>query len=193
MTMVADITIPESGKKIYVFDDVFEHDWKRKAFKFLLNSKYSLGWTDNEDPAHYEQYLHCGLSPEDIDNFGILKNICDPNVVDLLKNKPIANCVANLSCHSDVYYAHSHKNTSLLYYANPYWKEEWAGETIFYNESCTESVFVSVYKPGRVLIFDGSIPHTIRAPSRKAPNFRFTVAMFFNMGEGLKALENNNN
>ena len=189
MTMVADVTIPESGKKIYVFDDVFEHNWRRNSFKYLLKSRYTLGWTDQEDPAHYEQYLHCPLSDEETDNYGILKNICDPDVVKLIQGKRLDNTVANLSCHSDVYFAHTHKNTSMLYYANPYWKEEWAGETIFYNENCSEAVFVSVYKPGRVIIFDGSIPHTIRAPSRKAPNFRFTLAMFFNMGEGLKPLE----
>jgi hypothetical protein len=189
MTMVADVTIPESGKKIYVFDDVFQHNWRRNAFKYCLNSKFALGWVDNEDPAHYEQYLHCKLLENEIQDFGILNNMCDASAVSLIKGKPLNDCVINLSCHSDVYYAHTHINTSMLYYANPYWKEEWAGETIFYNESCTETVFTSVYKPGRIIIFDGGIPHTIRAPSRKAPTFRFTVAMFFNMGEGLKPLE----
>jgi hypothetical protein len=189
MGMMTDITVPETGKKIYVFDDVFEHNWRRNAFKYILKSKFSLGWTDQEDPAHYQQYLHSEFSMEEVDELGILKNIRDERAHKLIENKKIHLAVTNLSHHSDVYFVHPHTNTTLLYYANPYWKEEWAGETLFYNESTTEVVYTSVYKPGRLIIFDGSIPHTIRAPSRSAPQYRFTFAMFLDMGVGLKPLE----
>ena len=189
MSLVNDITLPETGKKIYVFDNVFESDWRRNAFKFILQSKFKLGWVDQEDPAHYQQYLHSHFTKEDLDNFGILKEFKEKKIHKLLENKQIDAAVVNLSHHSDVNFVHPHKNTTLLYYANPYWKEEWAGETLFFNESCTEVVYTSIYKPGRLIIFDGSIPHTIRAPSRSAPQYRFTFAMFFDKGNNLKPLE----
>lgn len=189
MAIMTDITVPETGKKIYVFDDLFEHAWRRAAFQYMIQSNFKLGWVDQEDPAHYQQYLHSHWSMEDVDTFGILKNFSDDRAYKLLQNKVPDVAVVNLSHHSDVYFVHPHKNTTLLYYANPYWKEEWAGETLFYNENTTDVVYASIYKPGRLIIFDGSIPHTIRAPSRSAPQYRLTFAMFFDKGNGLKPLE----
>jgi len=58
------------------------------------------------------------------------------------------------------------------------WREEWAGETIFYDES-NEIIFCSPYKPGRMIVFDGTIPHTIRPQSIISPNYRFSLTIRF--------------
>ena len=39
--------------------------------------------------------------------------------------------------------------------------------------------YTTPYIPGRFILFDGSIPHTIRPQSSKAPKFRFTISIFF--------------
>lgn len=180
----------DRGKKIYVFDDVFEMHWRRDAFMFILASSFRLGWKDQEDPHQASNvYFHSRYSQEDIDRIGILNQITHPAMTSLIEGKQIdekVGCTVNCSVPTDTYFAHPHKNTTLLYYANPSWKEEWAGETLFYNEDVSEIVFASVYKPGRVIIFDGGIPHSLRPQSRLAPHHRFTLSIFFGSGKGLQ-------
>lgn len=50
---------------------------------------------------------------------------------------------------------------------------------LFYNSKDLSKIeFASVYKPGRIILFDGHIPHTIRPQSIKGPKFRFTLSVF---------------
>ena len=61
------------------------------------------------------------------------------------------------------------------------WKDGWYGETIFYNpDNINDIVFTSPYIPGRIILFDGDIPHAIRPQSSKASKFRISLSLFFN-------------
>jgi hypothetical protein len=64
---------------------------------------------------------------------------------------------------------------SAIFYANPQWQCEWAGETVFYNEVKDEFVRSVYPRPGRVGIFDGRIWHNARVPSRHYGGIRVTV------------------
>ena len=67
-----EITV-DRGKKIFIFDDVFDMDWRRRAFIFVRDSKYSIGWRDQEDPHNGQHvYMHSRWSTQDLENFGIL-------------------------------------------------------------------------------------------------------------------------
>ena len=46
-------------------------------------------------------------------------------------------------------------------------------------DNLKEIVYTSLFIPGRIILFDGSIPHAIRPQSVKAPKFRFTLSLFF--------------
>ena len=89
----------------------------------------------------------------------------------------------NLGLHSDVSQVHTDdrcKNKTLLYYANKDWEMNWGGETVFYNDSGTDYVKVVPYVPGRIVIFDGRIPHRANPMNtRLSPAYRFTVALKF--------------
>tara|TARA_B100000945_G_C20336848_1_gene575354 strand:+ start:379 stop:1014 length:636 start_codon:yes stop_codon:yes gene_type:complete len=89
----------------------------------------------------------------------------------------------NLGLHSDVSQLHTDnrsKNKTLLYYANKNWEIGWGGETVFYNDRGTDYVKVVPYVPGRIVIFDGRIPHTAKPMNiRLSPTYRFTVALKF--------------
>lgn len=66
---------------------------------------------------------------------------------------------------------------TVLYYANEEWDANWSGETVFYNESRDE-IRTSVFpKPGRIVSFDGRIPHVAREPNRICPVVRYTIAI----------------
>ena len=89
----------------------------------------------------------------------------------------------NLGLHSDVSQVHTDdrcKNKTLLYYANKDWEMNWGGETVFYNDKGTDYIEVISYVPGRIVIFDGRIPHRANPMNmRLSPTYRFTVALKF--------------
>jgi hypothetical protein len=62
---------------------------------------------------------------------------------------------------------------------NQEWRDGWHGETLFFSENLKEIVHAMVYTPGRVVVFDGNIPHAIRPQSIIGPQFRYTLAMVF--------------
>jgi hypothetical protein len=68
--------------------------------------------------------------------------------------------------------------TAILY-ANPRWEPEWAGETVFYNETRDEFVRSVYPRPGRIAIFDGRIWHNARVPTRHYGGIRVTVVFSF--------------
>jgi Rps23 Pro-64 3,4-dihydroxylase Tpa1-like proline 4-hydroxylase len=111
---------------------------------------------------------------------GILQAVVGTPVYDLVGPLRLAKANVNLSTPADTHWAHDHRNQIvLLYYVNKHWKHEWAGETLFYNDDLSEVECASIYKPGRIVVFDGEIPHTIRPQSINAPVYRFTLSLFF--------------
>ena len=67
-----------------------------------------------------------------------------------------------------------------LYYANMHWDPEGGGETLFYKKDRKTIGLASPYIPNRLVIFDGKVPHTIKAQNLLGPSYRFTIGMFFN-------------
>ncbi|MGH8279855.1 MAG: 2OG-Fe(II) oxygenase [Gammaproteobacteria bacterium] len=62
-----------------------------------------------------------------------------------------------------------------LWFIAPEWNAEWGGETLFFNSQMDAEVVVSP-KPGRLVIFDGSITHAGRPPNRICYAPRYTLA-----------------
>jgi SM-20-related protein len=66
---------------------------------------------------------------------------------------------------------------TVLYYANYEWNYNWSGETVFYNDARDEIIRAVYPKPGRIVVFDSTIPHVAREPNRICPVVRYTIAM----------------
>jgi SM-20-related protein len=67
-------------------------------------------------------------------------------------------------------------STTVLMFCNEHWATCWGGELVFYDDA-KENVIMSVLpKPGRVVIFDGHIPHSARSPSVLCDQLRMTIA-----------------
>ena len=52
---------------------------------------------------------------------------------------------------------------------NREWKHEWGGETILLGDDAQEIEYCCPYKPGRIIIFDSTIPHSARQQSFATP------------------------
>jgi len=171
-----------NGKRIAIYDDMFDFKFRQKMYEFCDKSHFKIGWSDTqiiEKQKH--RYLHSLWSEEDLNRIGIVEEIKKTPVAIELENHKLEKCVLNLSTPADCNFQHSHSQSKVvLYYVNLEWQDGWHGETLFYDESLKNIVFASPYTPGRIVVFDGSIPHTVRPQSYIASHYRFTFALIYN-------------
>lgn len=166
---------------IDIYDNAVPLKMRLNAEDYLFNCPYHLGWADR---TRQHPHLHSQINQTHPQIFGILDNITETRpfmerVNTKGKKLDCNKVIANLSTSSSVHISHAHPEPLvILYYANTEWKEDWAGETMFFDEN-GEVEFTSRYVPGRILMFDGSSPHTIRAQSVAGPHYRFTVSFFW--------------
>ena len=95
-----------------------------------------------------------------------------------------ANAYVNLGLVNDSHEIHvdaprRNMEKTMLIYPNTEWGLNHGGETVFYEEDRTEMVYLNPYVPGRICIFDGSIPHCAKPQALIGPKYRFTIAIKF--------------
>jgi len=91
----------------------------------------------------------------------------------------------NHAAHGDMLFTHTdsrpgEQGLTALWYIAPLWDVEWGGETLFFNSKMDAEAVVSP-KPGRLVIFDGSITHAGRPPNRACYAPRYTLAYKFDI------------
>lgn len=170
-----------SGKKIYVFDGLVPLQLRDKLFTFIVDSKYRIGWADGKSETSIKhKFLYSSYNTQDDENAGLLPFLRTTQVNDLISGLEQTKSMINLSVPSDTHFAHAHpEKIVVLYYANMEWEHHWHGETLFYTEDLSEIELALRYTPGRVVVFDASIPHAMRPQSTSADHYRFTYAMTF--------------
>jgi len=166
--------------KLKIFDGIVGlHDIQR-IYAFVLTSKYVIGWHDTNRESNTKSYLHSNYSNEDVDNLNLLELLKNTEIAEIISGMERVRVVVNMSVPSNVHYAHSHnEEVVVLYYANPEWAHHWHGETHFYNFDGTEVQHAISFKPGRIVVFDGRLPHAISPQSSAGPDYRFTIAFTF--------------
>jgi hypothetical protein len=177
------ITKNSQPKVVSCFDGLVPLQTRNKILGYIQNSKFQIGWGDvsfgknsiykNLFSAYTQQEAYdCGLG-------GIIDN--SQQISELLIGYEYSHCVVNLSVPMDTNFTHTHNEGEriVLYYANPEWESAWYGETLFFNDTNTEVEYTVRYTPGRIVVFDGDIPHSIRPQSLLGPQYRFTVAMVY--------------
>ena len=68
------------------------------------------------------------------------------------------------------------RGLTALWFLSTEWDPEWGGETMFFDAS-GDAMFCASPKPGRLVVFDGAIPHAGRPPSRICYKPRYTFAI----------------
>jgi Rps23 Pro-64 3,4-dihydroxylase Tpa1-like proline 4-hydroxylase len=66
---------------------------------------------------------------------------------------------------------------TVMFYLNKIWNLSYGGETIFLSPNWSEIMFSVTPKPGRAIIFDGSIPHGAREISRTCAELRMVATV----------------
>ncbi len=87
----------------------------------------------------------------------------------------------NYAAYGDMLYTHvdcgpEQRGITALWFLSTRWEPEWGGETMFFDKS-GDAMFCASPRPGRLVLFDGAIPHVGRPPSRIcfAPRYSFAV------------------
>ena len=100
----------------------------------------------------------------------------------------IYRCYCNHAAYGDMLFTHTdalpgERGLTALWYIAPEWDVEWGGETVFYN-SGKDAEGVVTPKPGRLVVFDGTILHVGRPPNRICYAPRYTLAFKLEPGTG---------
>ena len=176
-------TIHDIGpeRQIHTFDNLFDQQFMSDTFLYATMSTFKIGWGDTvafEDQTN--KYLHAQYSMSDIHALKILDVLQDTPIAPMVEGMYMTKAVLNLSTPSDAHFTHVHPEAKvILYYPNIKWADGWHGETLFFDQDAKNIVLATRYTPGRVTVFDGSTPHSIRPQSTLAPQFRFTLALVY--------------
>ena len=167
-----------------VFDNKVPFTVREKLLDYCTRSNFSLGWVDRPMIENDKSIPNIHSS---WDNINLNESKIFPYITECIDETPFFTCrniesvIVNLTRPSDVHFIHSHPNKQVaLYYCNLTWEDGWYGETMFYDPNDLEKVsFTSLYKPGRIILFDGSTPHAIRPQSVSGPKYRITLSIVF--------------
>ena len=186
-----------SSKKIFVIDNAFSFQEREHFFNFIKQSFFVFsGFSDSNEfkkRDHGKPFLQSFFNKEDVNQFNFLSCEGSNFFLNILQDYHFIRSYVFVSDHSiqHSYHCdfidHSTKlrgnHLTLLYYPNLEWDNSFGGETLFANDQINDVVFTSMYVPGRVIIFDSSIPHKMSAPSTSCPFYRFTYVMNWRKNE----------
>lgn len=177
---------------IEIFHNILTENHRDHLYMYAANAKYDIGW-DDTSTFENKQYpcLHHEVDKSSWDSLGFIEGIQDSTLVDKVINLQFSKAVINLATPSSIQFPHTHGGlTVITYYINPEWKKEYYGETIFYNDSLTESIKTALYDPNGAILFNGNIPHSIRPASHIAPSYRFSLSVFYRQKNFIEEAKN---
>jgi Rps23 Pro-64 3,4-dihydroxylase Tpa1-like proline 4-hydroxylase len=175
-----------SGKNIYLYDDLFNYAERYAMYGFIKNSMFTTSGKDTNRLEHQGHFnIYSSYSEQDVKNLGVMNNVVLKNALSDIGDLKITQARVNLSTLNDKNHFHSDEldGITLLYYPNMEWHLEWGGYTLFSDDATKNIEHCLVYTPGRVVIFEGNIPHCIAAPTNIAPTYRFSFAIQFKKGQ----------
>lgn len=166
--------ITKSGKIIRVWDDFFPLDIRHYIFRQIMMAGFKLSLTS--DPIITDQtsvlHLTCPINLADLMSMKF-------DISSIVGNKKFMNSWLNLnSAHERTQYHVDIAEpdcVSILYYANLKWDINWDGGTIWRSEDLKDIEFISDYVPGRLVMFDSTIPHKAIQPTYEAAPYRITL------------------
>ena len=172
-----------SNGEVTIIDDLLPVQQQIRLYVEACTLPYQLAGSNKFDVQDIKTQKPISYVNEKwvVENFftdgiaGFLDDYVPPTV-----EKAYVNCGIH-SESPDVHVDSSRKgDKTLLYYMNREWKHEWGGETILLDDNSDEIEYITPFIPGRIIIFDSTIPHSARQQSFSAPMYRFTLAIKFN-------------
>lgn len=184
---MSKIITTSSNKTIEVFDGLFSSIEREHFFNFVRGSFYEVTGCDNYDEQEesLKNQIYCNYNEQNVTKMGILQSpffrekVLSKYPINVVQQARVnvSNCFEYNVPHHDATGEKPPKYT-LLYYCNLSWQIEWAGQTLFFaDEKCQDVEYCSLFIPGRLIVFDSSIMHTIVTPTAFAKQHRFSFVI----------------
>jgi hypothetical protein len=178
--MIEENIETKNGKLIKIYNDVFSYQECANFFKFMRNSFYQ---TNGGDDSYYgRNQIYSNYSLIDVENLGITQTEGYKKIAEDFKfhKREFKRSRVNFSYPLEDNNVHVDGfGITVLYYANMEWELTWGGHTLFLNEKLDTPEYLSLFKPNKVVVFDGSIPHLIINPSGFCPVHRYSFVLQF--------------
>ena len=176
--------------KIYieVIDDYFD-DYD--IFKNYIYFRDHAPWTftgAGKDKAKWRNFKYKLNFKNKIEKYlkkhsqKILKNLKIFNFLKLERVYASANPYGTIHEPHRDYDPNLKGGITIMYYLNNTWNLKYAGETVFFNNG--EIIKSIIPRPGRVIIFDGSIEHCARDVRRDVNDLRMVLTFKHNINIG---------
>lgn len=171
-------------KSIDIFDNIFEFKDSSAIFNYVKKSRYGLDRTASHSVVQSQQFVTL-LSEYNIFDLLHIEFFKPKQIQEIIKENQyrLHRAYVNLSTAQDIYHYHVDSTDDLdktmLYYCNTYWEENWEGETHFGDDNAKEILASVSFKPNRLVLFNGSIPHKSSQPSFFAKEYRFVLTLKF--------------
>lgn len=168
-----------SGKYIYSYENLFSFDERARFHNFGSMSLYKINGSDDFNYDDNNQ-IFSNYTEVDLDHMGFkltegFRYLESKHILTKRKIKKIRmNCCTpfeKANIHSD------QAGITLLYYVNREWNINWMGHTMFFDESLSKVEYTSLYKPGKVVVFDGDIPHMVATQNYQSKGNRLSFVI----------------
>lgn len=189
--MIKSKKVQIEGKDIIIYDNVFSQQELYEIYLHINNRPYVRHNLD--DVLYHNKQADVKWSSEITDGeilFDILMSKYSSNIIELqFQNFTIIRSYVNFAAHGTLDLIHDDaphykkNHWTLLQYGNFKWDSNWHGETVFYDSNFSEILFSTTMQPGRIVLFDSTIPHSARPPSKLAQYPRYTIAFKLSMIE----------
>ena len=187
--------ISDKKRNIFVLDNYFEIGKSEDLFEYARNSYFQCLNADHDlnSTGVFDSKWRCNLTDQNVKDIGLSTDIAKDifkipfkNIKELLVNNHYINysdtfTIDRMHVDTTVVKPNEGSYYTMLIYAQSQWHYDWGGETKFYNNDLTEITLTVIPKPGRIVIFDGRIPHSASAPNRLAKEPRYTYAIKYNV------------
>lgn len=168
-----------NGKFIHVYDGLFSQAEMEFFYKFVTSSFFK--WGGFSGPlAEAKDQIYAAFSLEDVENMGFKKSDGFKFLEEKYKipanPRPTDRAKVNLSCpfEDNTIHTDGRDGFTMLYYVNLKWELGWNGHTLFMDDNVEEPEHLVLYKPGRLVAFDASIPHMVMT---QMPRHRFCFVL----------------
>lgn len=168
------------GRVVAVFDDLLEPRELRRLVQSFDASPFTRTESARPDSRQYRHWV-LNLAPEVGHGLPLLApSLAAAAHITEGKRYREYRSYCNYAAFGDVLLTHTDAQPgsdelTALWFLCTEWNAEWGGETLFFN-SKGDAEFVASPWPGRLVIFDGSITHCGRPPTRNCHAARFTFA-----------------
>lgn len=166
---------------IFVVDNLFSEALLRDLYLQLQVAAYSLSSATSEYSIEWNETM----TELDVDDFVSVEfgrtlvsevNSLNTGVGRLKVNRVLVNLIRS----GDVSFVHKDSDQSseysVLVYVNPVWEQDWAGETVFYDDR-SEPITAVSFKPGRLVIFPSRVLHRAGIQMSVCQDFRYTLSV----------------